>query len=129
MFVCIKGGCDTVAPAGVVLGVMASCDAKLELKGRDAIFLPVLAELVIPDSEEQKMYKDRVKVTKDLKIINKIFDILTEEAKVIEECEKSKNFTSEYIKTMKDCFQNREMQLEIDKSELIKQIRDNLKKK
>jgi hypothetical protein len=128
MFVCVKGGCDTIAPAGVVIGVMASCDAILEVKGRDAIFLPVLADLLIPDSEEEKLYKDRVKVNKDLKTINKNYSILSEEAKIISECEKSKIFTSEDLKTMKDCFQNREMKLEIDKSELIKQIEENLKK-
>lgn len=44
---------------------MASCDTILELKGREAIFLPVLAGLLIPDCEEHQLYQDRIKVNKD----------------------------------------------------------------
>ena len=47
---CIKGSCDTAAPIGVSLGTMAGHDTMLEHKGKNVIFLPFLADNLLPDS-------------------------------------------------------------------------------
>ncbi|RKP12384.1 hypothetical protein BJ684DRAFT_6803, partial [Piptocephalis cylindrospora] len=41
---CAKGACDTIAPIGVSLGLLAGFDTILEHKGKDPIFLPFIAD-------------------------------------------------------------------------------------
>jgi hypothetical protein len=42
LLVCVKGICDTVAPFGLALGLLAGFDSILELKGLDPLFLPFI---------------------------------------------------------------------------------------
>ena len=52
---CAKGACDSAVPIGTAVGLMAGMDQLLEAKGREAIFFPFLAEVLLPNSENQKI--------------------------------------------------------------------------
>lgn len=59
MLWCAKGFCDAAAPATVVFGAMGGIDKLREMKGLQPIFYPFLADLLIPDTEHTKAYKER----------------------------------------------------------------------
>jgi hypothetical protein len=72
---CVKGSCDTIAPVGVSLGFMAGLgrDSILEAKGKEAIFLPFLGDILLPDSEVDKLYKERRKLFREASVIDRKF--------------------------------------------------------
>ena len=55
---CAKGACDTAAPIGSALGLMAGVDQLLEAKGKEPIFLPALAGLLLP-RPRKKIYTQK----------------------------------------------------------------------
>jgi hypothetical protein len=63
---CAKGFCDAAAPATFAFGAMGGIDKLREMKGLQPIFLPFLADLLIPDSEHTKAYKVRQKDIQEL---------------------------------------------------------------
>lgn len=123
---CAKGACDTVAPIGVVLGIMAGFDTILEHKGREPIFLPFIADVLIPDSEQEKIFKDRKKYYYEMSKTNNKFKLLEEDKTLISQFENSKLFNSEDIKTMKESLITHEKELISNKDELVKKITENL---
>lgn len=54
---CSKGFCETAAPIGVVFGGMAGIDELRKAKGLQPIFLPKLADWILPESDLQKEVK------------------------------------------------------------------------
>jgi len=64
---CAKGFCDVAAPATMVFGAMGGIDKLRELKGLQPVFLPFLADLLIPDNEATKAYKERREAMEELK--------------------------------------------------------------
>lgn len=56
---CAKGFCDAAAPVTVVFGAMGGIDKLRELKGLQPIFTPFLADMLIPDNEFTRAYKER----------------------------------------------------------------------
>ena len=81
LIICLKGSCDTIAPAGVILGVMGGIDGLRECKGLEPIFFPFIANLFISDSPEQLQYKERKSLFRELNSTNKTYSALLEEKK------------------------------------------------
>ena len=54
---CSRGFCETAAPFGVVFGGLAGIDELRKAKGLEPIFLPKLANLMLPNSETDDQIK------------------------------------------------------------------------
>ena len=59
---CAKGACDAVAPIGVAFGTMAGIDEIRKAKGLDPICIPFIADLVLPDNEATRIYKEKTRL-------------------------------------------------------------------
>lgn len=66
LVLCAKGTCEVAAPVGVVIGVLQGFDQIRAAKGLDPIFIPFLADIVMPDNEETKIYKENRRSTAEL---------------------------------------------------------------
>jgi len=108
---CAKGACETAAPVGVTLGIMAGFDTMLEHKGRSPIFLPFLADVLIPDSPQEKIYKERKRLFSDANKIDREFKFLLEEKETIKTLENSKLFSKEDIEMMNNTWDNEQQKL------------------
>jgi hypothetical protein len=60
---------------------MAGVDTMLEHKGRTPLFLPFIADVLIPDSAQEKFYKDRRQNFIDLNTLQKRHELHIEEKK------------------------------------------------
>ena len=125
---CIKGACDSAVPLGVALGVMAGFDTILEHKGKEPIFLPFIAEVILPDSEEQKIYKERKNLLKDIKGIDSKYKQLYEDSSILKSLEDSKLFSDQDITTIREEFKNQENIMFIKKEVLLEELKNNFKK-
>jgi hypothetical protein len=125
---CVKGACDTAVPLGVALGVMAGFDTILEHKGKEPIFLPFIAEITLPDSEEQKIYKERKNLLKDIKEIDSKYKQLYEDSSILKSLEDSKLFSDQDITTIREEFKNQENIMFIKKEVLLEELKNNFKK-
>jgi len=125
---CIKGACDTAVPLGVALGVMAGFDTILEHKGKEPIFLPFIAEITLPDSEEQKIYKERKNLLKDIKEIDSKYKQLYEDSSILKSLEDSKLFSDQDITTIREEFKNQENIMFIKKEVLLEGLKNNFRK-
>jgi hypothetical protein len=125
---CVKGACDSAVPLGVALGVMAGFDTILEHKGKDPIFLPFIAEVILPDSEEQKIYKERKNLLKDIKGIDSKYKQLYEDSSILKSLEDSKLFSDQDITTIREEFKNQENIMFIKKEVLLEELKNNFKK-
>lgn len=54
---CSKGFCETAAPVGVIFGGMVGINELRRAKGLEPIFLPKLADLIFPDNDNQREFK------------------------------------------------------------------------
>jgi hypothetical protein len=124
---CVKGVCDTAAPLGIALGVMAGFDTILEHKGKDPIFLPFIAEVFLPDSEEQKIYKERKNLLKDIKGIDSKYKELYQDSSILKSLEDSKLFSDQDITTIQEEFKNQENVMFIKKEILLEKLKTNFK--
>ena len=125
---CVKGACDTAVPLGVALGVMAGFDTIHEHKGKEPIFLPFIAEIILPDSEEQKIYKERKNLLKDIKGIDSKYKQLYEDSSILKSLEDSKLFSDQDITTIREEFKNQENIMFIKKEVLLEELKNNFKK-
>ena len=57
IILCSKGLCEIAAPVGVVFGGMAGVDELRKAKGLEPIFLPKLADWILPDTDTNKQIK------------------------------------------------------------------------
>jgi len=85
---CVKGSCDTIAPVGISLGFMAGLDSILEAKGKEAIFLPFLGDILLPNSDADKIYKERRNLFKEVTGIDRKFLELMQDKSTISSLEK-----------------------------------------
>jgi hypothetical protein len=120
LIACAKGACETAAPIGVSIGIMAGVDTMLEHKGRNPLFLPFIADILIPDSPEEKYYKEKRKNFIDLNTLQKRQDQHIEEDKVISSLKSSGLFSQEDIDLMKEGLHKQEQELIKNKDELVK---------
>lgn len=128
LLLCVKGACEAGAPVGLALGVMAGFDQILEHKGRAPIFLPLIADTVLPDSAEDKIYKDRKASFRDIvKIDNKYKEMLAEKD-VVYNLEQSNLFSQEDINLMKEGLTKHETELLSNKDELVEKIKSSYDK-
>jgi len=125
---CIKGACDTAVPLGVALGVMAGFDTILEHKGKEPIFLPFIAEITLSESEEQKIYKERKNLLKDIKEIDSKYKQLYEDSSILKSLEDSKLFSDQDITTIREEFKNQENIMFIKKEVLLEGLKNNFRK-
>ena len=125
---CVKGACDSAVPLGVALGVMAGFDTILEHKGKEPIFLPFIAEVILPDSEEQKIYKERKNLLKDIKGIDSKYKQLYEDSSILKSLEDSKLFSDQDITTIREEFKNQENIMFIKKEVLLEGLKNNFRK-
>jgi len=125
---CVKGACDTAVPLGVALGVMAGFDTIHEHKGKEPIFLPFIAEIILPDSEEQKIYKERKNLLKDIKGIDSKYKQLYEDSSILKSLEDSKLFSDQDLITIQEEFKNQENIMFIKKEVLLEELKNNFKK-
>lgn len=54
---CSRGFCETAAPFGFVFGGMAVIDELRKAKGLEPIFLPKIADLILPNSATDEQIK------------------------------------------------------------------------
>jgi hypothetical protein len=50
---CFKGACDTAI--GFSFGLMTGLDIILENKGKDPLFLPFIADILLPNTKQDKL--------------------------------------------------------------------------
>lgn len=124
---CAKGACDTAAPIGSALGLMAGVDQLLEAKGKEPIFLPALAGLILPNSQEENIYTERRQQFKKLNLLDKEFRANIADKNAIQNLESSGIFTAEDIKEMKDSVENVSQGILTRKDELLVKIRSSYK--
>ena len=122
LLLCVKGACDAMPPLGIALGIMAGFDAILESRGREALFLPQIGKVLIPDNEMTKAYTERKALFKDLSQMDGVYKQMLEEKDAVSSLEKSNLFSDEDIKLMKEGLKKHETQLLSNKEELIKKI-------
>jgi hypothetical protein len=123
LLLCVKGVCEAGAPVGFALGVMAGFDQILEHKGRDPLFLPMLANVLLPDTPAQLEYKQRKNVFKDLTTMDSKYKEMLEEKDLISKLENSKLFSKDDIKMMKEGVSKHESSLLADKELLVNKIK------
>jgi len=125
---CLKGACDQAAPIGISLGIMSGIDTMLEYKGRNAVFLPFIVDALKPDSDAEKIYKERRKLFIETNKLDNNFTYLKEYKETIDNLENSKLFSKEDIEYMKTELRKQETILIENKDDLIKKIKENLDK-
>jgi hypothetical protein len=105
---------------------MAGLDSILEAKGKEAIFLPFLGDILLPNSDADKIYKERRKLFKEVTSIDRKFLELMQDNSTISSLEKSKLFNSEDIKMMTQEFEKHQNEIINRKDELVNKIIENL---
>lgn len=58
LVLCSKGFCEVSAPIGIAFGALAGLDELRKLKGYEPVFLPFLADALLPDSESAKLMRE-----------------------------------------------------------------------
>ena len=94
MLWCAKGFCEAAAPATIVFGAMGGIDKMREMKGLSPIFLPFMADLLIPDNEQTRAYKERQKDIQKLFINDFHRKSLNEELGICKDLHTQKIITS-----------------------------------
>jgi len=87
---CSKGFCEVAAPIGVTYGGMAGLDELRKMKGLEPIFLPWLADIILPTSESQKVMIDQRNLESRLIRNNQEFKFYDEEMFIIKKLEENK---------------------------------------
>ena len=95
---------------------------------RISIFLPFIAEVILPDSEEQKIYKERKNLLKDIKGIDSKYKQLYEDSSILKSLEDSKLFSDQDLITIQEEFKNQENIMFIKKEVLLEELKNNFKK-
>lgn len=108
MFASKRGSCEVAAGSGEVLGIFTGIDTLFEHKGKDPIFMPFIADFILPDSQMETQFKDKKTFFKDLSKIDKIFNNLKDDNETVALFENSKLFTEDDINFMKEGLQKQE---------------------
>ena len=125
---CLKGFCEITAPVGVTFGILAGADSLLEHKGKNPVFLPYIADFIIPDTEEGKLIKERKDLFKTLNKFDKDFKNFNEESLIIKHLEDSSLFSDKDIYELKNDLENLQNELLINKDKCIEEIKINTSK-
>ena len=95
---CLKGSCEVAAGSGVALGIFTGIDSLFEHKGKDPIFMPFIADLILPDSQMERQFKDQKILFRDLSKIDNFFNNLKNDKETVALFENSKLFTEDDVK-------------------------------
>ena len=125
---CLKGSCEVAAGSGVALGIFTGIDSLFEHKGKDPIFMPFIADLILPDSQMERQFKDQKKLFRDLSKIDNFFNNLNDDKETVALFENSKLFTEDDVKIMKEGLKKQEQFLLDNKESLVAKIKDSLNK-
>ena len=127
-----RGSCEVAAGSGVGpfgVGIFTGIDTLFEHKGKDPIFMPFIADLILPDSQMERQFKDQKRLFKDLSKIDKFFNNLKDDNETVALFENSKLFTEDEINIMKLGLQKQEQFLLENKDSLVAKIKDSLNTK
>jgi ubiquinol-cytochrome c reductase cytochrome b subunit len=94
MLLCAKGVCEGVGPLGVVFGGMTIVDEVRKVKGLEPLFIPLIADIFIKDTEATKIYKEQEILAKEALAKNTEMNDLMRESKIINDLKKAQ-FISE----------------------------------
>jgi len=125
---CVKGFCEGAAPFGITYGAMAGIDELRRIKGHEPIFLPFLANILIPDNESSEIFNKQRKLTADL-VKNKLESgAYTQELGIVNELlEKNVITNDEAIQWQRDILNNNSL-LNQNTEDIKGQIQKNLEK-
>ena len=88
IILCSKGLCETAALVGVVFGGMAGVDELRKAKGLEPIFIPKLADLILPDTNTNKQMKQIRGDEAFLERNSKELNVYKEEHSIVDSFEK-----------------------------------------
>lgn len=125
---CAKGICEITAPIGGLLGGMSAADALLEHKGRPAIFLPFIANIIIPDTEESLISKERKQIFKELNNLDNKYSSLNNEKEYLDKFKSSGYLSPLDINSIENEFLSNNRLLQIEKEKLLDKLQANFRK-
>jgi hypothetical protein len=128
LILCSKGLCDLAAPVGVTFGTMAGMDELRKLKGLEPIFLPFIADVLFPRSDQEAIYRDQRKLTANLfqnGAGNKFYE---EELKIVKALEDNNYLDMNEANSWRSEVLKNKSLLEDNGTELQKQVMKNLRK-
>jgi hypothetical protein len=96
---CSKGFCEAAAPVGIVFGGMAGIDELRKAKGLEPIFLPKLADLILPDTDLSRQMKQMRYNDSLLQYNSKELNIYKEESGIVDTFEKNGVINKDEAKT------------------------------
>lgn len=76
-------------------GIFTGIYTLFEHKGKDPIFMPFIADLIIPDSQMERQFKDQKRLFKDLSKIYQFFNNLMDDNETVALFENRKFFTED----------------------------------
>ena len=91
---CSKIFCEVAAPIGIMYGGMSGIVELRKAKGYEPLFLPFLADLVLPDNEVSKLYKENQKLGAQLISNNKESSLISQERSLVEYLRENKILTN-----------------------------------
>jgi hypothetical protein len=83
VFLCSKGICDGVAPFGVVFGGFASIDELRKIKGLEPLFLPKIADFLLPETDIDKQLGEMRSEESNYVKLNKEISSFKEENEIV----------------------------------------------
>lgn len=122
---CAKGVCDYAPIIGSATTGLIIADSILEAKGKRGIFIPYLAEIILPDSPEDKIIKERKEHFKNMNKLDNFHKLLLEDKSNIELLKDSNLFSKEDINIMLNGFKDEEDIIINQKDEIMSKIKEN----
>lgn len=125
---CSKGFCDVAAPLGFTFSVMAGIDELRKIKGYEPIFLLLLADMLIPDTEASKIYSEQRKLTSHLLQNNTINQFYFEEFSLVDKLKDNHILTNEEDTQWKNDISRNESLLTNNTKDIKSKILSNVSK-
>lgn len=123
---CAKGVCVYGPVIGVATTLLIYADTILEAKGENALFIPYLAEIILPDSAEDKIIKERKEILRKLNSLDAYHKQVIEDKSNMELLKDSNLFSQEDLDEMKNVLKIEEDTLINQKDDLMSKIKENL---
>lgn len=119
---CGKGFCDVAAPVGVVFGGMAGLDELRKAKGLEPIFIPKLAEIILPNTDTENEFK-KIRNHESVLMRNKMeLDAYKEENIIVEKFEEIGIIDNDEAKAWRDSIKRNESMCQKDSKEINSKI-------
>lgn len=125
---CSKGFCETAAPIGVAFGGMAGIDELRKAKGLEPIFLPKLADWIIPPTDTEKEVKIMRYNEAALERNFKEGNIYKEEQKIVDVFEKNGIIGNEEASAWRNKLSRNQTMCELENKNITSKILESLDK-